>query len=164
MGRASGYKKSNYNYRMDPYIQGNTVRKMQPMRAVPEKRKEERRPTTSAKTRKNREKALQMNFGYVLFLTGAAILSLFICVNYLQLQAESTSNRKAVTELENELSNLKLANDTAYEQTLYSVDLEYVKNMAINELGMVYAGEGQVITYASQKGDYVRQYEDVPTK
>ena len=161
MGRT--VSRNNQDYR-DPYIQGNTVRKMQPMREVPERQEEIRRPSTSIKTRRNRERALQMNFAYVLFLTGAAVLSLFVCVNFLQLQSESTANRKAVTALETELSDLKLENDTAYEHALNSLDLEYIKNVALNELGMIYAGEGQVVTYASQDSDYVRQYEDVPTE
>lgn len=164
MGRKAGYKNNDYNYRMDPYIQGNTVRQIEPARKLPPEREKRRRPATSAKTRRNREKALQMNFGYVLFLTGAAVLSLFMCVNFLQLRAENTAGRKTVTELENKLSNLKLANDTAYEQTLHSIDLDDIKNIAINKLGMIYAGEGQVIAYASQESDYVRQYEDVPTE
>ena len=58
---------------------------------------------------------------------------------------------------------MKLANDTKYDETMASVDLEKIKDIAINELGMVYAQEGQIINYNSQDGDYVRQYEDVPT-
>ena len=45
-----------------------------------------------------------------------------------------------------------------------SVDLEYVRDTAINKLGMVYASSGQVVTYNDQDGDYVRQYEDVPAE
>lgn len=58
---------------------------------------------------------------------------------------------------------MKLANDTKYDETMASVDLEKIKDIAINELGMVYAEQGQIINYNSQDGDYVRQYEDVPT-
>lgn len=84
-------------------------------------------------------------------------------MNYLQLQAANTAHRKNVTDLESQLSSLKLANDTKYDETMASVDLEKIKDIAINELGMVYAEQGQIINYNSQDGDYVRQYEDVPT-
>ena len=107
------------NYRRDDnirqtgryaYIDGSTVRKLQ-TRPVPEKRETERRQEqprrrkrTSAKTRRNRARALQI------------------------------------------------------------VDLETIRNIAINKLGMVYAGEEQVKTYDDKSSDYVRQYSDVPTE
>ena len=34
----------------------------------------------------------------------------------------------------------------------------------MNELGMVYASESQIITYDSNQNDYVRQYSDVPAE
>lgn len=165
MGRTAGYSRKNYNYRMDPYIEGNTVRKpdrvQRPERPV---RKERMRPAVSRKTRRNREKALQINLGYVAFLTAAAVATLFVCVRFLKLQAESTAYLKTVTSLESQLATLKMDNDADYERTISSVDMEKIKDIAINELGMVYADEGQVITYDSQSGDYVRQYEDVPSE
>lgn len=164
MGRTAGYSKKNYNYRMDPYIEGNVVRKPERVNAVPQRRQEEIKPSVSKKTRKNREKAQQINFAYVLFLLAAAVATLFVCVKFLQLQAESTTRRKAVASLESQLSTLKMENDAAYEEAVSSVDLERVKDIAVNELGMVYADQGQIITYDSQDSDYVRQYESVPTE
>ena len=107
---------------------------------------------------------MQMDIGYVLFLTAAAVVTLFIAINYLKLQAESTSLRSQLTALESEYSTLKLQNDEEYHRALSSVDLEYVRDTAINKLGMVYASSGQVVTYNDQDGDYVRQYEDVPAE
>lgn len=165
MGRTAGYSKKNYNYRMDPYIEGNVVRNPEQANAVPKRRREEEiRPSVSRKTRRNREKAQQINLAYVLFLLAAAVATLFVCVNFLQIQAESTAHRKTVASLESQLSALKMENDVAYEAAVSSVDLEKVKDIAINELGMVYADKGQIITYDSQDNDYVRQYEDVPTE
>lgn len=167
MGRTSGYRKTNYSYQADPYLHGNAAPKLRPLHTAPARREsqEERiAPRVSKNARKNRAKALRINMGYVLFLTAAAVASLFVCVNYLQLQAVSTTNRKTIASLEGELSTAKLANDTEYERTASSVDLEQIKEIAINKLGMVYANEGQIVTYNSQEGDYLRQYEDVPTK
>lgn len=103
-----------------------------------------------------------MSMSYVVFLSVAAVASLFICVNFLKLQAECTANRKQVAQLESQYSDLKLANDAAYAKAVSSVDLEEIRDIAINELGMVYANKGQIITYDKQDKDYVRQYEDVP--
>lgn len=179
MGRSSGrpagrntggqHRTNNgRHYETRTYIDGNTVRRVQtevrPRPQQTRRAEENLRPRTSRKTRRNREKALRMDFGYVAFLAAAASVSLFVCVNFLQLQAESTTHRKTVANLTSEYSELKLANDTEYERALSSVDLEQIKDIAINKLGMVYATEGQIITYSSQASDYVRQYEDVPTK
>ena len=165
MGRTAGYSKKNYNYRMDPYIEGNVVRKPERANTVPQRRREEEhRNSVSRKTSQNREKAQQINFAYVVFLLAAAVATLFVCVKFLQLQAESTAHRKTVASLESQLSTLKMENDVAYESAVSSVDLEQVKDIAINELGMVYADKGQIITYDSQDSDYVRQYEEVPTE
>jgi len=32
----------------------------------------------------------------------------------------------------------------------------------VNELGMKYAKEGQVVQYTGEGNDYVRQYSDIP--
>ncbi len=165
MGRTAGYSKKNYNYRMDPYIEGNVVRKPERSNAVPQrKRTEEVTPSVSRNARRNREKALRINLGYVVFLMAAAVVTVFACVRFLQLQAESTAYRKTVASLESQLSALKMENDAAYDDAVSSVDLGRVKEIAINDLGMIYANEGRIITYDSQSSDYVRQYEDVPTE
>ena len=57
---------------------------------------------------------------------------------------------------------MKLENDETYTKIMSSVDLEEIKRIAINELGMKYAKEGQVITYSGEGSDYVRQYDDIP--
>ena len=48
-------------------------------------------------TRSNRERASQMNVRYVVFLTAAAVATVWMCVNYLQLKAQGTRLQKQVT-------------------------------------------------------------------
>ena len=162
------------NYRRDDnirqtgryaYIDGSTVRKLQ-TRPVPEKRETERRrrKRTSAKTRRNRAHALQMHLRDVIFLGIAGMIVVVSCINFLQKQALNTSYRNQVATQEAKLADLKERNDAAYESALKSVDLETIRNIAINKLGMVYAGEEQVKTYDDKSSDYVRQYSDVPTE
>lgn len=142
------------------YIDGNVVRHIQ---AVPNRApRREERTRTSVKTRRNREKALHINMPYVMFLTVAAIATLFLCVNYLKLQAQGITYRNQIARLESSLNTAKMANDNAYERAMSSVNIEEIKNIAVNELGMVYAGEGQVVFYSNQEGDYIRQYGEIP--
>ena len=165
------------------YIEGTAVRKlsqyaqtapeeMPERHSAPDKRKQapQRRPGQSrprtrqraVARRRARARAFQMNMGYVSFLGIAAVACLFICVNYLKLQAQVTESRKQISSMESSYSDLKLSNDAAYSKAVSSVDLDKIRDIAINELGMVYANQDQIVTYEKQDKDYVRQYEEVP--
>ena len=137
-------------------VDGNTVRVQA---ASPQIRERELRRT---QVEQNRRRALSMNLRYVLFLTVAAFLTVFICINFLKLQAETTASQKELTKLEMKLSELKLANDSEYNRIISSVDLEEVKADAIERLGMPYAVSAEVRTYDSGAGDYVKQFREVP--
>ena len=41
-------------------------------------------------------------------------------------------------------------------------NVEEIKAIAIGELGMTYAGEGQIVTIADNDQDYVHQVADLP--
>ncbi len=143
------------------YVDGTTVRKVE--RSVqPEKRQKAK--TVSRRTRTNRERALQMNFGYVLFLTAASVVTVIVCVNFLQLRAKGTLLQEEVSALEAQLDSAVLENDSEYNRVMNSVDMEYVKNVAVNELGMKKASSKQVVTYELEDGDYVRQYSEIPAE
>ncbi|MEZ3506665.1 MAG: cell division protein FtsL [Lachnospiraceae bacterium] len=140
------------------YVQGNTVRKFDVTREMEHKPQ----PKVSNRTRKNRDKAKHMSAGYVLFLCAALVASGFILVNYIGLQSDITNSVQHISRLEKELNDLKLANDEEYSRITSSVDLEEIKRIAIQELGMQYAEEGQIISFASERNDYVKQMADIP--
>lgn len=105
-----------------------------------------------------------MTLPYVVFLTAAAVATVFLCVTYLKLQAAGITYRSEIAALESRISTMRLANDNAYEDAVSSVNMEQVKEIAVNDLGMTYAKEGQIITYSSQDGDYIRQYGEIPAE
>lgn len=41
-------------------------------------------------------------------------------------------------------------------------DLDYVYRVAVEELGMVYPNNNQIITFEKVEESYVRQYADIP--
>lgn len=141
------------------YIEGNTVRKTEPLRR-PRRYEEPKRQTRRKRAAK--EKVQYVNVLYTIFVAAAACMLLWSCVTYLQLQAETTSRIKNIASLEMQLEELKKENDDNYTRIMTSVDLEYIKDVAINELGMVYAGEDQVILYDGKTRDYVRQNQEIP--
>ncbi len=123
---------------------------------------ERRRKPISNTARKNREKARHMNLGYVLFLSCAVIAAGFILTIYIGLQSDITNSIKNISRLESQLNALKLDNDEEYSRITSSVDLEEVKRIAIQELGMKYAEEGQIVIVEGGGSDYMRQMADIP--
>ena len=85
-----------------------------------------------------------------------------ICVLYLNLQSEVVSRSENVTAMQEQLADLTEANNTAYNSAADSVNLETVRDRAMNEMGMVYAAQGTIVEYDSPEGDYVKQYNDIP--
>ena len=140
------------------YVQGNAVRKLDVTREI------ERKPVkkVSNTARKNRERAKHMSAGYVLFLCVAMVVTGFILANYIGLQSDITNSVKHISTLEKQLNDLKLANAEEYSRITSSVNLEEVRRIAIQELGMQYAEEGQIIPFTSQNNDYVKQMADIP--
>ncbi|MBO5461392.1 MAG: hypothetical protein J5983_06325 [Ruminococcus sp.] len=144
------------------YVYGNTAYQADVMpQRVPEYQPE-RKNKTSRQVRKNRNRALSISPSYAGFLVIAAVVAVFICVSYLQLQSEIVNRSENITALQEELVALTEANDSAYQAAEDSVNLETVRNIAVNELGMVYAAQGRVTEYSSPESSYVKQYNEIP--
>ncbi|NLL76465.1 MAG: cell division protein FtsL [Clostridiales bacterium] len=154
----AGRRQQTYTQGKNAYVQGTAVRK--PDERIYAPREPKRQISNTA--RKNREKAYHMSFGYVLFLSCAVVAAGFILMSYIGLQSDLTNSIKNVSRLEKELNNLKLDNDEEYNRITSSIDMEEVKRIAIQELGMKYAEEGQIITFSGEGSDYVRQVADIP--
>ena len=103
-----------------------------------------------------------MDGPYVFCLTVAAIVTLFLCMNYLRVQSSITTRIHNIESLELQLENLKSENDALQTRIETSVDLEHVYKVATEELGMVYANKDQILLYDKTESEYVRQYEDIP--
>ena len=139
------------------YIEGNTVKVIDPI-------KEMQKPVRKVNkaVRRNQDKALYMNLPYVMFLTAALVITGIVLIGYLQTQAQLTVSIKRVAALESELNDMRLSNDEQLARIESAVDIEKVKQIAIEELGMTYAKEGQVVTISGEGSDYVRQLADLP--
>ena len=153
----------NKNY----YVYGNTVRELeQPVRRERRSREEietaRRKKNRRNAARRNRERVLRMNKGYVVFLSLCVLLSAFAAVSLIQMQSQMRQRMKNVANLESQIANLRADNDAKYKELTTSVDLEYVKDVAMNQLGMTYATEEQVIYYSIDNENYMDQYSNIP--
>lgn len=142
---------------MATYVRGNVVRKDEVTLPSPAREKQ-----VSQQVRTNRNKAMHMNRGYVVFLAVAAMIALFACVKYLQLQSEITNASKHITSLQQELADTKEANATKYNAIMNSMNLEEIRDIAMNEFGMVYADDSQIVKYQSPSEKSVTQYANIP--
>lgn len=125
---------------------------------VPEKKEHHRRRTVV-----RRETTILPVSGIsVLILTVATMLTLFICVKYLQLQSELTVRLENINALETQLNSLVNHNNEIDKQLSSFVDLNYIYQVATEELGMHYANQDQITMYNNSGAEYVRQYEDIP--
>lgn len=147
------------------YTSGTAARKLaQPDYERPERRPEPELPDYARVRKADRRPGLQvaMNPGFAVFLAISVIATLAVCALLLTMQAKVTNQSNTITRLQSELEALRDDNN-AYEARLNSsVNLEYIRDVAINQLGMVYPTEGQVVYYERIESDYVRQYRDVP--
>ena len=149
--------KQKIGYAGRSYIEGNTVRKLDTVKEL------QKQPRKINKTvRRNRDRALYMNLPYVLFLSVALLITSVMLIGYLQCQSELTVSMKRVASLESQLNDMRLMNDEQLERINSSLNMEEIKRIAVEELGMTYAKEGQVVFISGEGSDYVRQLVKLP--
>ena len=143
-------------YRRNTYVYGNTVRKNAP-------RREEYRTPQTVRTaiRKKNKRRQAMNLGFVFFLAVALSVTAFTCIEYIRLQSSLTSYVTEISSLESSLEELKAENDDYESRIKGSVCLEDIKKRAMDDLGMTYASQDQIVVYESDGTDYVRQFVSI---
>jgi cell division protein FtsL len=112
--------------------------------------------------RRNRQRAMEMSRGYVVFLSICVAVTAAMAGMYIHMQSQVTSRMKSVAALQSQVIDLQADNDARYKSLTSSVDLNHVKDVAINELGMQYPKEDQVIYYSIDNSNFMDQYDDIP--
>ncbi|MBR3602833.1 MAG: cell division protein FtsL [Lachnospiraceae bacterium] len=148
-------KSRTVNVRRSTYVEGNTVRKLNVVEEL------QKPIDTKEKNNKKHDKSLYMNLGYVIFLIGALVVAAMILMSYIRVQSDIIISVRNIASLESELNDVKLSNDEDYARAASSVDLEEIRRVAIGELGMRYAKEGQIINVSGEGSDYVRQLAQI---
>ncbi|MGB4658365.1 MAG: septum formation initiator family protein [Mobilitalea sp.] len=157
-------KKRQYQYdntRVN-YIEGNTARQLN---LAPDIRREEEEYENFAPRKQQHRQTKSIcgiNLASLMVLTVAIIATVYVCVEYLKVQASVSTMDKEIISLENDLTELTNKNDASEEAINTAYNMDYVYRIAVEELGMVYPNKNTVITYKSNNNDYVRQYEDIP--
>lgn len=154
------------------YISGTAARQLAPQWELPE-REQERLPErerqkrqeeqTSPKTHRVPRVGHGIDFLSMLLLVGAIIATVYVCVEYLQVQSELVQLSKSVTATENRISAVEKENN-ALEAAINAAasDLDTIYQIAVGTLGMVYPNQNEVIYYEVKEDGYFRQYYDIP--
>ena len=169
--------KKRYQYQPGTsYTDGNTARKQEfagqyPMQdynaSIERQRRQQPQPERQQPQPQRRVQSAPKTISSIskaslFILTIAIVATLYFCIEFLMLQYQVGKMEKDIVYLERELTNKKNINDAAYEQINMVYDLDYVYSLAINELGMVYPNNNEVITFDKTEESYVRQYADIP--
>lgn len=149
------------------YINGNTVRELEtPVRPQRKSREEieqiNRKRRRKRAARRNRQRAMDMNRGYVAFLTICVVAVALSAVMLVKLQSQVTTRMNRIASLQSQINDLKAENDAKYKNIMTSVDIGHIKDVAINELGMRYPTEEQIVYYTVETSNFMDQYCDIP--
>lgn len=156
-------RKYRYSSEYTEYTRESTARKLQPQWEQTEHPSRKRSWEEEQEIKKKPRVGHGIDAISMLFLTIAIVTTLVLCVNYLKVQSEVLQLKKSVTSLENKITSAKKEND-ALEASLENqeIDLEYVYEIAVGTLGMVYPNNNEVIYYNNESEGYFRQYQDIP--
>ena len=153
--RTSSY--SHREYREASYVDGNTARALRPL----EKSVKSPAEPSKRKLRRSIDSDTRMNPGFMTFLTLAMIFTGIICIQYIKLQSTVTTYVDKISSMEIELDSLKAENDDYESRIKGAIGLESIKKRAMDDLGMSYATDDQIVIYESDGTDYVRQFVSI---
>ena len=110
--------------------------------------------------RRSREQVMQMNRRYAIFMAFLVVALTLCLIGYIKLMSDISATNKKIASLEAQVSEMKSSNNEVYNELTGNVDLEKIRRTAIDEFGMKYAEQDQIVIYSDTKGDSVRQIID----
>lgn len=118
--------------------------------------KSERQRQVAAKVARQK-KAIRIAAGVF-----AAAVLVALCVVMLSMNVKNSDLRSEIAALESQVEELRSQNDSKEYDMNSSVDLNYVVQVATEELGMVRSSAGQIRTYNSTDSEYLKQLAGIP--
>ena len=110
--------------------------------------------------RRSREQVMHMNRRYAVFMAFLVVAMTLCLIGYIKLMSDISATNKKIASLESQLTEMKSSNNEVYNELTGNVDLEEIRRIAIDEFGMKYAEQDQIVVYSDTKGDSVRQIID----
>ncbi len=162
-------RQKNHSHRIE-YIDGNSVRKLNPDLEYQELGRPLPIPTTKKTQRIQRQNSpvnkkivgRGIDFVSMAFLTIVMGITLFVCLEYLNVQSNMRQTDKTIVSLESELKDIADKNNAAEAKLNDKVDLERIYEIAVGELGMVFPNKNEIINYPMDYHSYMQQNSDIP--
>lgn len=118
---------------------------------------------TYAPAARKARKALAFDLRYTAVLTVVLLVMVISCVVMLIEQEKVSETENKLNSLQTRLESVQ-ADNASFENSLNDkYSLKEIYDIATNKLGMVYSQNGQIVYYDNAEGDYVKQYENVPS-
>lgn len=160
---ASAQKKSHkmsYSKDRNVYVYGNAVAEKRREQEAYEERRRQRQLKRQERELHKIEDRMHKKFTAfsILLILGVT----FICISHIRLGSHVEKHAEHVSEMQNELSEKREENTTKYNLIIDSVNLEEVREKAVNDYGMSNASKNQIVGYDNSDGGYIKQYEDIP--
>lgn len=146
---------------MNHYMGDNLARTLD----NPEKHRKirnKRKQLEMLKARRAAERKEKIIRGIAAGVAGAIV----VCFSVVLLSTISKNHELAtqINRLEYQIEELRVLNDSKEYDIDASVDLDYVIQVATQELGMIRSSSSQIITYETQNSEYVQQLAEIPTE
>lgn len=103
------------------------------------------------------EQRMHRGFSNLVALVASCVVLGLVLVSYIKLRSDISVLNDDISRYETQLNNLTLENDDEYSKMVNAVDFDEIRRIAIEELGMTYASEDQIVLYERENSDYVRQ-------
>lgn len=150
-------------HRYTEYEDGSAVRKI-----VPEKETERSyrlRVMPETEGQRQRRTGIGADIASMFLLAVTICATVYLCISYLMVQSDITQLDKSISALEKKITNVSKEND-AVQAVLDNeiTDLDYIYQIAVGVLGMVYPNNNEVVYYEQEDTGYFRQYHDIPEK
>lgn len=149
------YRDNRSRYAANAYVYGNVA--VKPEYQVPSTAPKKKTQPAPQKAPAQVPQVQPKNVGFVLYCMAAFVIAAVILIGYLQLNSEVTNLRTEKVKQEKILANMKEENVDALARVENSINLEEIRRIAIQELGMTYPEEGQILSYEGVSYDYVRK-------
>lgn len=114
-------------------------------------------PDAEQRIRIRRDRVFRMNLRYAAFMGLLVAAVTLILIGYIKLQADISRVSREVASLQSQLGEMRAANNENYAAINAGVDLEEIRRVAVQELGMKNAEKEQIILYSDKQTDTVRQ-------
>ncbi len=146
------------------FADGNTVRKeklYETVRMTRPRRPLQKTERQKQVIRKVERQKKAIRFSCIGFSVAVLVA---LCVVMLAMVVKNSDLNTEISKLENQWEELKAQNDSREYDINASVDLNYIVQVATEELGMERSSAGQIRTYDSSDSEYIKQVAEIPTE